>query len=657
MTRTGAPTRRVVAATMLLAFGVLAPTQTAFADDSEIVITRIDSSGYPTTTIEFSAPAGRTGGTLSTNSVTLREGGKSVPFQLEVVPSAGLEVVLLIDTSASMKEGDAMAAARAAAISFLAVLPIEVPVGVISFADSVSMSAPLTTDRALLAATISQLSAHGETAMYDAVNFARTLFSGASSDRQFVLLSDGGDTVSRASLADALGVSTEIRTNVIELSSSEANHNALLQLANANSGSLAAATDPAALNGAYMQVANSLVNRYRLVFQATSPNPSQYALRVTTADGSVELSADATPPPTPPIATDVATTTTVPDTDTTESGTANSTVNTTPIITTPVAPGGAAGESPPAWLLLSGAGAVFASLVIVAKLMIAARVDPRRRSRLVSKGTRVTKSAENLRARLTGLGDQLLERGDRRRGLALALETSAVALRPGEFVVLNLGTAAIIAFALYPFSGPVGALIGAVLVPLAGRFYLKSRTESRRKAFAAQLPEVLQMMAASLRSGFGLPQALDGIATGGPEPARGEFQRVLLEVRIGRDPGDALGASAVRMHSRDFDWVVTAIQINREIGGDLARIFETLAETVRDRQRMDRQIKSLTAEGRISAYILTALPPVLVVLMSVMNPSYFTPMTKPPGPFLILLGLVMMGLGWVWMNKLIKSKF
>ncbi|MSY76355.1 MAG: VWA domain-containing protein, partial [Actinobacteria bacterium] len=271
MTRTGAPTRRVVAATMLLAFGVLAPTQTAFADDSEIVITRIDSSGYPTTTIEFSAPAGRTGGTLSTNSVTLREGGKSVPFQLEVVPSAGLEVVLLIDTSASMKEGDAMAAARAAAISFLAVLPIEVPVGVISFADSVSMSAPLTTDRALLAATISKLSAHGETAMYDAVNFARTLFSGASADRQFVLLSDGGDTVSRTSLADALGVSTEIRTNVIELSSSEANHNALLQLANANSGSLAAATDPAALNGAYMQVANSLVNRYRLVFQATSP--------------------------------------------------------------------------------------------------------------------------------------------------------------------------------------------------------------------------------------------------------------------------------------------------------------------------------------------------------------------------------------------------
>ena len=657
MTNTGTPARRVFAVTMLLAFGVLATTQMTFADDSEIVITRIDSSSYPTTTIEFSAPAGRTGGTLSADSVSLLESGNPVPFQLEVVPSAGLEVVLLIDTSASMREGDAMAAARAAAISFLTALPKEVSVGVVSFADSVSMSTPLTTDRGLLAATISQLSAHGETAMYDAVTFARTLFSGASADRQFVLLSDGGDTVSRSSLVDALGVSAEIRTNVIELSSSEANHDALLQLASANSGSLAAATDPAALNGAYMQVANSLVNRYRLLFQATSPNPTQYALRVATTDGPVELSADATPPPTTPPDTAAATTTTVLGTTTTESGTATSTVNTTPIITTPATPSGATGESPPAWLLLSGACAVFASLVIVAKLVITARFNPQRRSRLASKGTRVTKSAENLRARLTGLGDQLLERGHRRRGLALALETSAVALRPGEFVVLNVGTAAIVAFALYAFSGPVGALVGAALVPLAGRFYLKSRTESRRKAFAAQLPEVLQMMAASLRSGFGLPQALDGIAAGGPEPARGEFQRVLLEVRIGRDPGDALGAAAVRMHSRDFDWVVTAIQINREIGGDLAHIFETLAETVRDRQRMDRQIKSLTAEGRISAYILTALPPVLVVLMSVMNPSYFTPMTKPPGPFLILLGLVMMGLGWVWMNKLIKSKF
>ncbi len=139
------------------------------------------------------------------------------------------------------------------------------------------------------------------------------------------------------------------------------------------------------------------------------------------------------------------------------------------------------------------------------------------------------------------------------------------------------------------------------------------------------MPDTLQLLTSTLRSGYGLLQALDSVAQEAAEPARTEFRRVLLEIRVGRDLSAALRALSDRMRSQDFAWVVGAIEINREIGGDLAAVLDSTAETIRERQRVHRQVRALTAEGRLSGYILTALPVVVALAMRVHQPEGLRP--------------------------------
>ena len=165
-------------------------------------------------------------------------------------------------------------------------------------------------------------------------------------------------------------------------------------------------------------------------------------------------------------------------------------------------------------------------------------------------------------------------------------------------------------------------------MPLAARLVVGHLAERRRAKFAEQLPDTLQLLTSTLRSGYGLLQALDSVAQEAAEPARTEFRRVLLEIRVGRDLSAALRALSDRMRSQDFDWVVGAIEINREIGGDLAAVLDSTAETIRERQRVYRQMQALTAEGRLSGYILTALPVVVALAMRFINPPMFARLTS-----------------------------
>ena len=637
---------------MLLAFNVVPPS--ASAEGEDLGISRVDVSEAPEVTVEFSAAFGLTGGALSLDQLEVLENGAPIAATLEQVPTSGLEVVLVVDTSGSMKEGDAIGAAKNAAAAFLSSLPPEIPVGVVAFADAPSLVSPLTTDRALLAATIAGLSATGETALYDAIQFAQTLFSGTTDDRQFVVLSDGGDTVSGSTLEEAVAVATKIRTNVIELVSSEANRAALEQLSGAANGSLGLATDPAALDGLFRQVAASLTSRYRLSFASAASGDVTYTLRVATPAGSAEATATAV---LPTIATTIAPTTTVLASPTTTI--AESVVPTT--IVDVVSGGDESGPSTKMWLYI-GAGSVFVSLLLLALLAIPAQRRRRRSTAGILSADQATLQTDSPAAsssigdRLSSFAESALDRGDRRRGLSAALESAAINLRPGEFLVLAVALGVVFALVLFSFMGPVGFIIGLVSAPLLGRLIVESRAESRRKAFGEQLPDLLQMMVSSLRSGYGLPQALDAVANQVADPARAEMQRVLLEVRIGRDPTEAMQSMADRMKSRDFEWVVAAIHINREVGGELAVILENVAETVRERQQLARQVRTLTAEGRLSAYVLTALPFLLAVLLSLTSPGYFDPFKQAPGPFLVVLGIGLLTVGWLWMRKIIKAQ-
>ena len=163
------------------------------------------------------------------------------------------------------------------------------------------------------------------------------------------------------------------------------------------------------------------------------------------------------------------------------------------------------------------------------------------------------------------------------------------------------------------------------------------------------------LISTSLRSGFGLPQALDAVARDAAEPAGKEFSRALAETRIGTDISDALERVATRMESTSMHWTVMAIRIQREVGGNLAETLRTTAGTLRERESLQRQVSTLSAEGRLSAYILIALPIFIFIYMTRVNYGYVSLLwTTTVGLVMSVGGLVALGVGILWMRQVVK---
>jgi tight adherence protein B len=235
------------------------------------------------------------------------------------------------------------------------------------------------------------------------------------------------------------------------------------------------------------------------------------------------------------------------------------------------------------------------------------------------------------------------------------LEAAGVSVRSGEFVVASavgalvfgvLGAALLSSWLL----ALVVAAIGGALPTLLLRQALKRRADQLRE----QLPDVLTIMASSLRAGHSFLQSLDTVAKEITAPAAGEFQRVVAEIRLGRPAEDALEALAERVGSPDFKWAVLAVNIQREVGGNLAEILDTVADTLRERAMLRRQIKVLTAEGRLSAWVLAALPFAIALYMYAVNPTYIGRLfDNTYGIIMIIVALVMLVAGIIWMRKIV----
>jgi tight adherence protein B len=600
--------------------------------EDSLDITSVDAAGYPAVTATLTAPPGLGGAGYGASAFAVTEDGEPVDFTVQRVPTSSLEILLVVDTSGSMK-GAPIEAARAAATEFLSVVPADLRVGVVAFGTQPSLVAGPTTDRDQLASRVAELTASGETALYDAVTFAATQFTADSQERAIVLLSDGGDTASTTTLEQA--AATGVRTNVIELVTGESNRAALESLAAAGGGSVSSVADPAALAGLYRAAAASLTNQYRITYETSNHGSVPLTVQVTTGAGvldattDVDLPAAASPPAT------------------------------TSPSSSPAARADATGLEPGQIALIVGAAAIFLALVLLAVVGLSVdRRSRRARAQLGVERSLVSRpSISNLSDRVTAAADGYLERHNQRRTLAAALESASISLRPGEFIVLT-GIATLVAgLAGLTLGGLLGGIVLAVLVPLAARLVVGRLAERRREKFGEQLPDTLQLLTSTLRSGYSLLQALDSVAQEAAEPARTEFRRVLLEIRVGRDLSEALRALADRMRSQDFAWVVGAIEINREIGGDLAAVLENTAETIRERQRVYRQMRALTAEGRLSGYILTALPVVVALAMKFINPRSFAQLTSGAGLLMTAGGCVLLMAGWFWMKMLNRIEF
>ena len=244
-------------------------------------------------------------------------------------------------------------------------------------------------------------------------------------------------------------------------------------------------------------------------------------------------------------------------------------------------------------------------------------------------------------------------------GLARAVERSGLGLRVGH--VPYLAVFGSLLFALLggvAAAGPVLTILLMILglgVPL---LVFRIAAARRAKAFDRQLPDVLATVASTLRAGHGLRTALRAVADDGSPPASTELTRVLGEERLGRPLDEAINAMCGRIGSEDLEYVATAINVQSQAGGSLATLFDTLSETVRERQRHARKVRALTSMGRMSAAVLTALPFGLAALMTLISPSYMAPFYKTStGHVLIGFCLVSMTIGALLLKRIVNVRF
>jgi tight adherence protein B len=186
---------------------------------------------------------------------------------------------------------------------------------------------------------------------------------------------------------------------------------------------------------------------------------------------------------------------------------------------------------------------------------------------------------------------------------------------------------------------------------------VRFKANGRLKRLENQLPDVLITIAASLKAGHSFRQGIQNVVDEGHGPAAKEFKRVLTDTRLGRPMDEALDEMAERVGSKNLEFVITAVTIQRQVGGSLAGLVDMVAEAVRNRQQFARKIRSLTAMGRMSAYVLCGLPFFMAGILTLINPEYMAPLYHTPtGHTLIMVALVQMAIGSLLLKKIVSFK-
>lgn len=267
----------------------------------------------------------------------------------------------------------------------------------------------------------------------------------------------------------------------------------------------------------------------------------------------------------------------------------------------------------------------------------------------------------SLLTRATDSATAYLERNVSRNaafGSRASLEQAGLKMRQADFILLVACiavTAGVIGFILYGF---LAALLLSAATPLVARLTLNVLSGRRRTRFDVQLGDTLQMLAGGLRAGHSLMRCVDAVAQEADAPTSEEFARLVNESRLGRDLQESMQDAAIRMRSEDFSWIGQAIEIHREVGGDLAEVLDQVGETIRERSQIKGQVKALSAEGRLSAYVLIALPVGMFLYMSVAGSAYISTLyTSVIGWVLLGVALVLLAVGSFWLSRVVKIKF
>lgn len=590
---------------------------------------------------------------LAAKGVAVSLGGRDVPATAKPIGTAQVavdrRVVLVIDTSGSMR-GPGIAGAKQAASSFLSAVPPDVRVGLVGFSDTARLIVPITQDRMAVSNAVGRLVADGETALHDGVALGVKALGGAGV-RGLVLLSDGADTSSTSSPQRTKSAlrAAQIRVDAVAYRTDEGVQGVLDDYVAGSGGRVLQTADGAALATAFRAAARELATQLVVEFEVPPELAStQTKLRVAVAAGGQTL---------------------VDEVQTLLPAAAAA----APVEAAPAGPRPVAVST--GWLgspgsLTAGLAAVFVALLVLLAVALGASGSKARggvRSRrLLSLYTLAGRPAK-VSQESTALGSsdvarsavELAGRFAERRGfderLLLKLDRAAVPLKAGEWVLVCAGCALAAAVLLGLLAGSgLAAVLGGIVGAVLPGAWLTFKAGRRRAAFLESMPDSLQLLSGSLSAGFSLTQGIDAVAREGSEPLAGEFSRAVAESRLGVPIEDALDSIADRMDSEDFRWVVMAVRVQREVGGNLAEVLNTVSQTMRDRAKLRRQVRALSAEGRLSAYVLIGLPISMTAYLFFFRRAYLEPLyTNALGVFMIIGALVLLLVGCFWMKKVV----
>jgi tight adherence protein B len=590
-----------------------------------------DFGAYPNVgaTVVTSAP--------SKTPPALFENGRAVVGLQAVNLGRCKNVVLALDTSRSMA-GKPLAEAASAATAFVASKPACDRIALVTFGQHAAQQGPFSSatidaDNALRTLAIG---ANSGTALWDAVDLSARVLAGQQGGRVVVLLTDGNDVGSNVSEQAALRSLHHAGAVAYPIAfGAKADTSGLERLAHQTGGSFHAAASSGTLSAIYSSIARELRRTWRVHYLTSARPGDELELKATVA----RLGSDQR-------------TVTVPNAD-------NSSPKANP---SPFVPGPLYGP------LGNIVFALFAGLLVLASATLFASTLRgtllKRRLAPHVQSTRHRSKGRTGRERLDWMNGlfRVTENtfGHRRqwRDLHLLLQRADLPLKTVEFAWIMVGGAFLFAI-VAGLAGAGGLAILAMF--LVGGFipyvfvWVKARRRIRK--FEDQLPDLLITMAASLKAGHSFKQGLQSVVDEGQEPAAKELRRILTDTQLGRPMEEALNDTADRIGSKNFSFVITAVNIQRQVGGSLAGLFDMVADTVRDRQQFARKIRSLTAMGRMSAYTLVGLPFFIAGSLTLLNPTYMAPLYNThQGHMLIAGGLTMMAFGSLILKKIVSFK-
>jgi tight adherence protein B len=611
-----------------LAFIILALPAAAAA---AVQLRGVDATAYPTIHASIYTPNG--GGRPA-----LWENGTPVAgFQAQNLGSVKA-IATLIDRSQSMR-GKPLADASAGARAFVAAKQAPDELSVIAFGSKVVPLSPFSTvkrDADLPLGRMTTDKVKG-TALYDAVIAAANQLKGNPlPGRVIIVLSDGADNASSGTLTTAIKAAREANALIyaIGIEGEGFTSAPLEQLASSTGGQYYGAASTSALAGVYASIADALKKTWRIQY-VTAARPGDHIRLTASIVGQGSTTQLASIPA------------------------GNSMVAPAP---STLIPKNAYGPGGP----LAVAIAVAALILFGCLFFLAGMRGSWVLSRIVAhtgegkgnaKKNRKEKRTEALSSIFT-VTEKTLGHLKQWRSISRMLERADVQLRTVEFIWITVGAGVLMAMLAFLFGAGLILLVAltvtAAMIPF-GVVWLKMR--KRLRAFEDALPDLLITIAASLKAGHSFKQGLQAVVDEGHPPANQEFKRVLTEASLGRPMDDALLEMAERMASKNFEFAITAVTIQRQVGGSLATLFDMVADTVRQRQQFARKIRALTAMGRMSAYTLIGIPFFLAGVITLVNRPYMRPLYySHKGHMLILIGFAMMAVGSLILKKIVSFR-